>query len=265
MYFKDKVVWITGASSGIGEALAVQFAQSKAKLVLSARRISELERVQSLCLEYTNHCLVLPLDLSENNLLEEKVNEVLAHYNQIDILVNNGGISQRALALDSPMEVERRIMEVNYFGSVALTKFVGAAMQKRQSGHIAVVSSILGKFGVPYRSTYAASKHALQGYFESLTPELKKNNIDVTLVCPGYVKTNVSLNAITEDGTKHGKMDPGQNKGMAPEECAAQIVKAIRNKNQEVYIGGREVWMVYIHKYFPALYRLLLPRTNPVN
>jgi len=264
MYFKDKVIWITGASSGIGEALAHQFSEMQAKLVLSARRIPELERVQDRCLENTDHCLVLPLDLADGEALGDKVNEVVAHYGKIDLLINNGGISQRAAALDSPMEVERKIMEVNFFGGVALSKLVAAEMKSTGSGHIAVISSILGKFGIPYRSTYSASKHALQGYFESVTPELKKDNIDVTLVCPGYVRTNVSMNAVTEDGTAHGKMDPGQNKGMSAEECARQIVKAIKNKNKEVYIGGREIWMVYIHKYFPALYRYLLPKSKPI-
>lgn len=264
MYFQDKVVWVTGASSGIGEALAMKLAKENAKLILSARRVAELERVQNACLKLTKHCLVLPLDLSLADELEEKYNTAVAHYGKIDVLINNGGISQRAAALDSSIEIERRIMEVNFFGTVALSKFVSAHMVERRTGQIAVVSSILGKFGVPFRSTYSASKHALQGYFESLTPELAESNVDVTLICPGYVKTNVSLNAMTKDGSKYGKMDQGQDRGMSPEACADLILRAIRNKSKEVYIGGREVWMVYIHKYLPALYRWLLPRTKPI-
>ena len=162
--FQDKVVWITGASSGIGEALAVKFSQLGVRLILSSRREDELNRVFKNCSNPEKH-LVLPMDMAKSEEFAQKKKVEMDRFGQIDILINNAGISQRSKMIDTNLETERKIMEINYFGSAALTKTVLPEMVNNQSGHIVVVSSLMGKFSTPSRSTYAASKHALVGYF----------------------------------------------------------------------------------------------------
>jgi short-subunit dehydrogenase len=229
MRFLDKIVWITGASSGIGEALAYQFAKEGAKLVISSRREKELQRVRE---NIISECLIIPLDITDNLSLQNAVKIAIKHYGKIDVLVNNAGISQRALALDTKEIVSRKIMEVNYFGTINLTKKVIPYMIKNGSGQIAVITSLVGKFGFPLRSAYAASKHALHGFFETLQIELKTNRIYITIICPGRIKTNISLNALNEDGSVYGKMDEGQDKGMSANDCADKIVTCIYKKQR---------------------------------
>lgn len=260
MRFLDKIVWITGASSGIGEALAYQFAKEGAKLVISSRREKELQRVRE---NIISECLIIPLDITDNLSLQNAVKIAIKHYGKIDVLVNNAGISQRALALDTQQIVDRKIMEVNYFGTINLTKKVLPHMIKNGSGQIAVITSLVGKFGFPLRSAYAASKHALHGFFETLQIELKRNYIYITIICPGRIKTNISLNALNEDGSVYGKMDEGQGKGMSVDDCAGKIVTCIYKKQREVYIGGFDLLMVYIKRYFPSLFHVIVNRIKP--
>jgi dehydrogenase/reductase SDR family protein 7B len=258
--FQDKVVWITGASSGIGEALAKRFALSGAKLVLSARRISELERVKEAVQLPDDRVLILPLDLSETATIHALTEQVLKKFERIDILVNNGGISQRALTKDSPLEIDRQIMEVNFFGTVAITKSVLPHFLKQQSGQIIVISSISGKFGFYFRSAYSASKHALHGFFESLRMEVDKDNIKVLMVCPGKIRTNISVNAVTASGEKHNKMDPGTDEGLSAEHCAAKILQGVEKGKEEVFIGGKELLAVWIKRFFPGLFSKLIKK-----
>lgn len=252
--FQNKVVWITGASSGIGEALAAAFAKDGAKLVLSARRNEELQRVQQHLGIAGDRVLILPLDLADTSAAAALAQQVIAKFGRIDILVNNGGVSQRSLTKDTPLEIDRRIMEVNYFGTVALTKSVLPYLLKQQSGHIVTISSISGKFGFYLRSAYSASKHALHGFFESLRMEIHNSNVQVLLVCPGKIRTNISFNAIREDGGMHNKMDESQDKGMSPEECARLIIRAIEKNKEEVFIGGKELRAVWVKRFFPGLF-----------
>jgi len=262
-YFKQKVVWITGASSGIGEALAYELANYQATLILSARRVNELERVQEKCLKSTDQCYVYPLDLGLSEKIEQVAREVIDRFGHIDILVNNGGMSMRARAQETELSVDRKIMEINFFGQIALTKVILPAMIARNSGHLVIVSSIAGKFGFPTRSTYAASKHALHGYFDTLRLELAQYKIAVTLACPGRVNTSISLHALTKDGTAHGKMDKGQQNGISSQTCAQEIVKAVAKKKREVYMGGKEVILVYVKRYFPGLFHKIISRVEP--
>ena len=250
--FEHQVVWITGASSGIGEASALAFARAGARLVLSSRRPAELERVRRACAHPDDH-LVVPLDLTQSATFPSIVADVLACCGHIDVLVNNGGVSQRALAMDTSEAVERELMEIDYFGPVALTKAVLPAMRVRGSGRIVVVSSVLGFLGVPGRSSYAAAKHALHGYFNSLRAEVWRHGIGVTLVCPGYVKTAVSDNALGPDGKKHGRMDGTHATGIAPEKCAAALLRAVANRRNEIYVGGKEVTGIYFQRLAPSL------------
>ncbi|MGF1586261.1 MAG: SDR family oxidoreductase [Bacteroidales bacterium] len=251
---KEKIVWITGASSGIGEELAYAFAREGAFLVLSARNSEKLDQVRTRCLQDTSKCWVHPADLLDINQLDNLVASVLKETGRIDILINNAGRSQRSFAKETPLEIDRTIMELNFFSKVALTKLVLPHMLKNRSGHIVVISSISGKFGFPMRTAYSASKHAVQGFFESLRAELVNDNIGVTIVSPGRVKTMISLNAITSSGGTYDKMDAGQAEGMPADECATRIVKAIKNKRKEVLIGQKEVALVYIRRFLPALY-----------
>jgi dehydrogenase/reductase SDR family protein 7B len=250
MNFNNKVVWITGASSGIGEALAFAFAQQGARLVLSARRKEELERVAKICGE--EKCMIVPLDLSDTAAVSELTAKVIDKFGRIDILVNNGGISQRALAKDTPLEIDRKIMEVNYFGQVALTKTVLPYMLKQRSGHIVVMSSISGKFGFYLRTAYAASKHALHGFFESLRLENEADGIKVTIAVPGKIQSNISLHALKGDGSSHNVMDKSQEEGMPAAECARIILSAISIGKEEVLVGGKEIKAVWLKRHFPG-------------
>ena len=257
---KEKIVWITGASSGIGEALAYAFAKEGAFLVLSARNIEKLKKVRDNCLKSTSKCWIFPIDLLEVGKLEKAVTEVIKQAGKIDVLINNAGRSQRSLAKETPLEIDRNIMELNFFSVVALTKLVLPQMLKNGSGHIVVISSISGKLGFPMRTAYAASKHAVQGYFESLRAELDNDNIKVTIISPGRIKTNISVNALTKDGSAYGRMDEGQANGMTAALCAAKIVKAVKRERKELLVGKMEILMVHIRRFLPALYYKLVTR-----
>ncbi|MBI5770772.1 MAG: SDR family oxidoreductase [Verrucomicrobia bacterium] len=259
MKFSGQTIWVTGASSGIGEAAAHAFAHEGARLVLSSRRPDELERVRRALPRPDDH-FVSPLDLACADTFPALVADVLARCGRIDVLLNNGGVSQRSLAVDAALDIERALMEVNYFGPVALTKAVLPAMRARRTGRIVVVSSVMGYVGTPGRSTYAAAKHALHGYFDSLRAELWRENIGVTIVCPGYVQTAVSDNALGPRGEKHGRTDRTHVEGITAEKCAAAIVRAVARGREEVYVGGREVAGIYLQRFVPRLFSRMVRR-----
>jgi dehydrogenase/reductase SDR family protein 7B len=246
----NKVIWITGASSGIGEALVYAYNNQGAKLIISSRNRDELFRVKGNCKNQINvHVLSLDLEVTEE--LERKASDAEKIYGKIDILINSGGISQRGTALETELSVVQKIMNINFWGTVALSKSVLPGMITQGGGKIVCISSVTGKFGVANRSAYAASKHALHGYFDSLRNEVADQNITVSLICPGYIHTNISLNAVTAKGTAHGKMDEGQKNGLDVTACAKEIVKAIQQNKEEVYIGGKEIKGVFYKRFFP--------------
>jgi short-subunit dehydrogenase len=250
--FSNQVIWITGASSGIGEATAYAFAREGARLVLSSRRTAELERVRQSCARPDQH-LIVPLDLARSDMFSAAAADVIARLGRVDILINNGGVGQRSLVADANLEVERAVMEIDYFGPVALTKAVLPTMRARRSGHVVVISSVMGYLGTPGRSTYAAAKHALHGYFDSLRAEVWREGIRVTLVCPGYVRTAISDNALGPQGTKHGRTDPATARGITVGKCAAAIVRGIARGREEIYVGGPEVAGIYLKRFAPWL------------
>lgn len=258
MSLQGKVVWLTGASSGIGEALAYALARRKVKLIISARRKEELERVKGNCHPMAQHDVkLLPFDLAEAGNLQLIAEAALQLFGHIDMLINNGGISQRSLTKDTLINVDRKIMEVDYFGTVSLTKSLLPHFLKRKMGHYVVVTSAMGIIGTPYRSGYAAAKHALHGFFDSLRAELWKEskNIHVTLICPGWVHTNITLNAMTGDGSKLNHMDETTHRGIDPKVFAQKMLRAIERKKNEVYIGGwKEVTAIYVKRFFPDLF-----------
>ncbi len=254
---KNKVVWVTGATSGIGEAIVDELASHGAKIIISARREDELKRVAE---KYKSaDVFILPLDLGDQSNFEEKKNIVLQKFGRIDILVNNGGISQRSLVKDTSVDVDRRIMEINYFGTIALTKVVLPQFLKQGNGKFVVTSSTVGKIGTPYRSGYSASKHALHGFFDSLRAELHDSGISVLLVCPGFIQTNISMNALTGSGEKLGTMDKATAAGLTPKQCAKQIIDGIITNKQEIVVGGmKEKFAIITKRFFPSFFSVLI-------
>jgi len=262
MNIKNKTVWITGASSGIGKALATEFSKQGANLILSARNEKKLLEVKELC-ENDEKVKILPLDLTNFDIFENKVEEAISLFNGIDILVNNGGISQRSLTAETHLSVDQQIFNVNYFGTIALTKALLPHFMSKQSGQFVVISSILGKIGTPLRTAYAGSKHALHGFFDSLRAEVYDNNIAVTLICPGYVNTNVSKNALTADGSKYNIDDQGNANGMPPEVFANKAIKYIAKQKQEIVIAGfKETTAIYLKRFYPALLSKIIRKVN---
>lgn len=253
----NSVWWITGASSGIGKGIAQFLLKHNAKVILSSRNEDSLIKVAKECDVEDNQYLVLPLDVNKMNDIDEKVKIVIDKFSRIDYLVNNAGISQRSIASETSIDVDRKIMETNFFGTVILTKAVLPIMIKQKSGNISAVSSVVGKFGFPLRSAYSASKHALHGFFESLRAENKQYNINVSMIIPGRINTSVSNNALTEDGSQYDKLDEGQANSMSPDAAAKVIVKGILNKKKEILVGGKELLMVHIRRWLPSLYYYL--------
>jgi len=252
VYFKNKVVWITGASSGIGRATAIALSKNKAKLIISGRNEDNLNATKIAC-KNPNLVKMVTFDLADYNNLTNKAVQAINAFGYIDILINNGGISQRSLAEETDISVDKRIMDVNYLGTVALTKALLPHFIKRHSGRFVVVTSVTGKIGTPLRSSYAASKHALHGFFDSLRAEVYKHNIKVTLICPGFVQTNVSINALTGNGKPQNTMDNATNNGITSKQLANRMLRAIKNNKQEKAIGHKEIYGVLIKRFFPKL------------
>lgn len=258
--FDNKTVWITGASSGIGEALAYDLAKKGARLILSARNQVELERVRQHCVAPEKH-VVVPLDLEQYDILEEKALNVWNGHGPIDILINNGGLSQRYRSLDGSLALDKKIMDINYFGTIALSRPVVKKMVERKTGHIAVVSSMLGHYGIQTRTAYSASKHALKGYFESLRNELYKTNVHITMIYPGFINTHISENALMANGASYGAMDKSHKTGISVSKCAQKITQAICRQQAVVYISGfKERFGLFMARYFPALFRAISPK-----
>lgn len=250
--FKDLVVCITGASSGIGEALAYAFAKKGARLILCARSVEKLEKVATGCTTAAE-VIVHPIDLSKYKEIEASFTPLLTRVGHIDILINNAGISQRTTVAESTIAVDEKIMNLNYFGVVALTRLILPSMIKRRSGHMVVISSVAGYVSTSHRSAYAASKHAVRAWFDSLRSEVFKNNINVSVICPGYINTDISKHALNATATNYGKMDENQAKGMSAEECAKRILNAIDQKKSELIIGGAETKAILLKRLLPGV------------
>lgn len=260
-YFHQKVVWITGASSGIGEELARQLDRAGAQLILSARNVEKLNELKE-SLQHKEQHLVVQVDLADTSKVGLLAQQIVSHYGRIDVLINNGGISQRATAFDTTMDVNRQIMEVNFFGNIAMTKAVLPIFRQQQSGQILVISSIAGKFGFHLRSAYSASKHALFGYYESLVMEESDYNLKVTVACPGKINTPISTNAVTAEGKAHGQMDHNQATGMPVEVCVDQLLNALVKNKHEVLIGNKELLAVKLKRFLPRLFWKIIPKQS---
>jgi len=263
----DRTIWITGASSGIGEALAVRFAQEGARLVLTARRESELERVAERCREKGLGAdqvlvLVLSLDVTDWEALPGAVQTVLDRFGHIDLLINNAGVSQRSLCVDTDMSVYRQLMEVDVMGQIALTKAVLPHMLGRGAGHIAVTASVAGKVGAPLRTGYCAAKHAVMGFFDALRAEVEGQGIHVSTIVPGFIRTDIARNALAGDGKAFGQEDDDIAGGMEVNDCAEVVVKGLNAKKREIPVGkGKEMAALWLKRVAPeALFRLAKAR-----
>jgi len=261
--FKNRVVWITGASSGIGEALAYAYSDRGAKLILSSRNKKALEKVREKCASSGSDIRILPCDLSKLGTLAKKAKQATKMFGKIDVMVHNAGIASRDLVVNINLATDQKIMNTNYFGTIALTKALLPAMLERKTGHFLVVSSVSGVYGVPRLSSYSASKHALHGFFESLRSEVTKDNVKITIVVPGFVKTNITVNALNGDGSQYGKMMPVQARGLDPAHVAQKILDAAAKNKEEVLIGRLELLGVYCKRLFPVLFSRII-RNHPI-
>lgn len=248
--FNNKVIWITGASSGIGKALVTTLAKQNCKLIISSRRLSDLELVKKTCPKPEN-IACLSFDLAHYANMATVVKQAIACFGTIDILINNGGISQRSLIIETNIAVDKKLMEVDYLGTVALSKALLPYFVKQQSGQFVTVTSLMGKFASPYRSGYCGAKHALHGFFDALRLEHENDGVLVTLICPGFVNTDVARNALTGDGTLQNTQDTATEKGLPVNAFAERMLKAVYKKKFEAYIGKKEVLGVYLKRFFP--------------
>lgn len=255
--FKDQVIWMTGASSGIGEAIVYEMAARGARLILSARRTQELERVKDGCVERgasPDKVMVLSLDVTDEKALPAKVEMAHNQWGKIDMLFNNAGISQRSLCVDTDMNTYRKLFEVDVFGQIALTKQVLPLMIEQGSGHMVVTASVAGKIGVAQRTGYCAAKHAMMGFFDALRTEVTKHGLRVTTITPGYIRTAISANALKGDGSEFGKTDKNIAGGMDVTKCAKVVMKGFEKGKQEIPVGeGIEMKALLIKRFFPNM------------
>jgi len=254
MHFKDKVIWITGASSGIGEELAVQLARQEAKLIVTARNLESLLKVQEKCLVNTSFCKIVQADLSAEQMAENAVGNALQQFGNIDIVILNAGVTQRSLAIETNITVYKQLMGINFFAPLIITQKLLPYFKQQQSGHIVAISSVAGLMGFPLRSGYAASKHALMGYFETLQTEKPVKGLKITIVSPGRINTDISLAALTKDGAAHQQKDKGQLNGIPVNICAAKILTAIKKNKKHIIIARGEYLLWMVKFFFPNLY-----------
>ncbi len=260
--FIGKVAWITGASSGIGESLVYEFVNRGAEVIASSNDPAGLERVKAACGDESDMVRCVPFDLHDTSEIGKMVEEQIRLSGRLDYLLNIGGISQRARIEETPLWLDRKIFEINYFGTISLTKAVLPFMIKQQSGHILATSSISGRFGFPLRSAYSASKQALHGFIETLYLENKKFNIRASVIIPGRVRTAISVHALEADGKEHGKLDEGQSKGLLPKQAAEIIIKGILRNKREILVGKSELIMLYIRRFCPWLFFRIADKVN---
>ena len=256
-YYNNKVIWITGASSGIGKALALYLSQFECRLILSARREQELNLVKAEC-QNPNNVRVIPFDLGDLDKMKDVTTAAISSFGKVDILVNNGGISQRSALIETSIEVDKKLMAIDYLGTVALSKAILPHFMENNNGHYVVVTSLMGRFSSPYRSAYCGAKHALHGFFNSLRLEHDKDHIKVTLICPGFVNTNVARNALTGDGSTQGHQDEKTEQGLDVDVFAKKMAKAVKKQKFEAYIGGFERIGVLVSRISPKLIHFMV-------
>lgn len=264
MNFQGRTFWITGASSGMGKTTAIELAKYQTHLIISGRNEEELKKTASEIEKAGSSVQIEILNMADIQSVEVTAQKILSSGVKIDGLYQFAGISQRSLVNETPLENDRKIMEVNFFGTVALAKEILPHMIENGGGQLAATSSIVGKFGFPYRSAYSASKQALHGFFESLLAENSQYGVKVSMIIPGRVQTNISKFALEKDGSEHGKLDPGQANGITVKKAAKLIVNGLKKEKKEIWVGGSEMIMLHIRRFLPHLYYRLASRIKPM-
>jgi short-subunit dehydrogenase len=264
MDFNGKTFWITGAASGMGKSVSIALAQYNTHLIISDRDADGLKQTAVEIEKAGSTSRIEALDMSDSEAIFAKVKKVLADGEKVSGLYQFAGISQRSLLAETPLENDRKIMEINFFGVVALAKALLPHMIENGGGQFAAASSLVGKFGFPYRSAYSASKHALHGFFETLLAENFKKNIRVSMLIGGRIQTNISKFAINKEGAEHGKMDAGQANGITAEKAAQQILKGLRKDKREMPVGGSELLILKIKRFFPGWHAKIVRKLNPM-
>lgn len=254
MHFKDKIIWITGASSGIGKELAIQLAKKEAKLILTSSNLESLRLVKKEVEQFTKSVQLIPFDLFNLEEIPTLVQSAIAVHGSIDFVIQSAGISQRSLAENTDLQVYKKLMDLNYFAPVAITQEIMPFFKSRNSGAMVIISSVAGLMGFPLRSGYAASKHAIKGYLETLQSEYYKSNIYISSIFPGRINTNISRNALLGNGDKSGKQDANNEVGMAVEDCVKLLLKGIQNRKRNVIIGFPERFLLWLWWFVPSLY-----------
>lgn len=254
MHFREKVIWVTGASSGIGAELAVQLAKQGGYVILTGRNEQALKEVHQTCSKYNEFCKIVVADLSTEAGCLQACNQAMELFQHIDIVFLNAGVTQRSLAIDTDIAVYRSLMDINFYAPLIITKQLLPYFKQRNNGQIVAISSVAGLMGFPLRSGYAAAKHAMKGFFETLQTENNIEGLSITLVSPGRINTPISVNALTKDGTPHLKHDEGQLNGISVKVCATKILKAVAQKKQHIIIARGESLLLKIKWYLPSLY-----------
>lgn len=249
---KDKVVIITGATSGIGKALAFEFGQRGSSVVITGRRGGELEDVAKGLKEMKVSVLAIPSDVSKEEDTVRIIDETIKQFGKIDILINNAGISMRALFEDVNMDVFKKVMDINFFGTVQCTKHALPYILQTK-GSIVGISSINGKRATPARSAYSASKYAMEGFLEALRMEVMKRGVHVLSVCPGFTTSNIRNVALTADGQPQGESPRDETKMMSAEETAHHIYRAIVKRKRDLVLTPQGKLAVWLTKLFPVL------------
>ena len=262
-HFQGKVIWITGASSGIGEEMCYQFSDFGAKLIISARNEGKLKRVNSQLPRNPGSAKVLPIDLENLSELPGKAIEALSFYGRIDILINNAGMAVRDFAINTSIETDQKLMNINYFGAVVLTKSLLPRFISQKSGQLVVVSSLSGKYGVPKLAAYSAPKHALHGFFESLRSELVDSGIFISILIPGIIQTEITAHAVMGQGENYGKVETAFKKAYPTEKAVKEMILAISKQKEEFYVGGMEGVTLWLNRFSPWLLRRFI-RNHPL-
>lgn len=254
--FENKTILITGASSGIGKAFVQALAKHNNTLILLARREKILTHLKE---ELEQKCKIhiMPHDLNEPDQIEQ-LPEKLNRFNlKPEVIIHCAGISQRSLAKELHPNASAKLWQVNYFSPVTITRKLLPLVKEHKRAKIIVISSIAGLFGYPLRSTYSACKHALKGYFESLSLEEERNGVEVHLVYPGRINTEISFHALAASGKAHQKYDQGQREGMSPSKCVRIVLRNIGKGKRSFRVGKSELYMYWIYRIFPNWYRRL--------
>lgn len=248
-------VWITGATSGIGKALAEEYARNGFKVIASGRNVEKLVELSS---RFPENCVIIPLDVTDEESRFAAIKTVQKHTQQLSVLIHSAGVSQRSKASETSLTTVKKLFEVNFFGLIELNRLCLPLLGSGST--IGVMSSLVGKFSTPFRTSYSASKHALDGYFDGLQYELNPEGIRICMIYPGYIKTDISINALTANGNSYGKMDKTQEQGMSAEKCAAEIFTGIQKGKRELIIGGSETNGLWLKRFFPGLLKKIIAR-----